>query len=330
VRRREFIFLFGGAAAMFPRCLSAQLVRKIPIIGFLHPGFSEQATGPSQAINHLRDGLTEIGYTEGQTIEIQARWGRGRPETLVGLAEDLVRLRVDILVTVARPSIEAAKAATKDLPIIAVDLESDPVASGFVSSLAAPGGNLTGLFLDLPGLSAKWLQLVREVVPQARRIGVLWDISTGPSQLDAIRIAAKAIPIDLQILEFRDAAGMEDALSTGLKAQPDALIQLGSPLINQAADRVVKFSTERHLPAISPFRSFVEAGGMMSYGPNLPIMFRRALPSYVSKILLGAKPADLPVEEPTNFELVVNLKTARELGITIPPAVFARATEVIE
>jgi putative tryptophan/tyrosine transport system substrate-binding protein len=199
-----------------------------------------------------------------------------------------------------------------------------------VSRLAAPGGNLTGLFLDLPDLSAKWLQLVREVVPQARRIGVLWDISTGPYQLDAIKTAAKAIPVDLQILEFPDAAGMEDALSASLKGQPDALIQLGSPLINQAPDRIVKFSTEHHLPAISPFRSFVEAGGMMSYGPNLPIMFRRALPSYVSKILQGAKPADLPVEEPTHFELIINLKAAKSLALSIPTAMLARAEEVIE
>jgi putative ABC transport system substrate-binding protein len=266
----------------------------------------------------------------GPTIGIQARWGRGKPETLAGLAEDLVRLRVDILVAVARPSIEAAKAASKDLPIIAVDLESDPVASGFVSKLAAPGGNLTGLSLDLPDLSAKWLQLVREVVPQARRIGVLWDISTGPYQLDAIRAAAKAISVDLQIAKFRDAAGMENALSTSLKGLPDALIQLGSPLINHAADRIVKFATEGHLPAISPFRSFAEAGGLMSYGPNLPIMFHRALPSYVSKILQGAKPADLPVEEPTHFDLVINLKAAMALALSIPPALLARADEIIE
>jgi putative ABC transport system substrate-binding protein len=310
--------------------LSAQQVRKVPVIGYLHPGFPEQAIGPSQAMIHLRDGLTEIGYTEGQTFEIQARWGRGKPEALAGLAEDLVRLRVDILVAVARSSIEAAKAATKELPIIAVDLESDPVASGFVRSLAAPGGNLTGLFLDLPNLSAKWLQLVREVAPQARRIGVLWDNSTGPYQLDAIRAAAKAIPVDLQILEFRDAAGMENAMSTSLRGQPDALIQLGSPLINQAADRIVEFATENHLPAISPFRSFVDAGGLMSYGPNLPIMFHRALPSYVSKILQGAKPADLPVEEPTHFELVINLKAAKALTLSIPTAMLARADEVIE
>src|SRR5262245_28677630 len=211
-----------------------------------------------------------------------------------------------------------------------IDLESDPVASWFLCSLAALGGNLTGLFLNLPDLAAKWLQLLREVVPETRRVAVLWDITTGRQQLDAFTAAATAIFVELNVLEFAGATGLENALSTKPKGSPDALIQLGSPLINQMADRMAKFSAEHRLPTISPFRPFVEAGGLMSYGPNLPIMFRRGLPSYVSKVLRGAKAANLPVEQPTHFELVINLKTARALDLNVPPALLARADEVLK
>src|SRR5262245_28168622 len=211
-----------------------------------------------------------------------------------------------------------------------IDLESDPVASWFLSSLAAPGGNLTGLFLNLPDLAAKWLQLLPEVVPETRRVAVLWDITTGRQQLAAFTAAATAIFVELHVLEFAGATGLENALSTKPKGPPDALIELGSPLINQWSDRIAKFSAEFRLPAISPFRSFVEAGGLMSYGPNLPIMFRRGLTSYVSKVLKGAKAANLPVEQPTHFELVINVKTARAPHLTGTPALLARAGEVIE
>jgi ABC-type uncharacterized transport system substrate-binding protein len=328
MRRREFITILGGAAAGWPLAAKAQQARSLPVIGFLHPGFPSY-TGYGAPIVYLKDGLREAGYVEGETVRIEARWGLGKPDTMPALAEELVRLKVDVLVATARPSIEAAKSATKELPIVALDLESDPVASGFVASLAAPGGNITGLFLDAPGLTGKWLQLIREVVPDARRIAVLWDANTGEYQLRAMSAAAKAMSIDLQVLEFRNAVGMESALTAGLKERPQALSQLGSPLINAAGKSIADFLATHRIPGISMFRSFPESGGVMSYGPDLSVWFRR-LGRYVSAVLKGAKPADLPVEQPANFELIVNLKAATALGLTVPHSLLARADEVIE
>lgn len=274
-RRDTVLALLALGAA--PLTADAQKTGKIPVIGFLHPGFPE-ATSGNNSIVGLREGLRDIGYVEGETIKIESRWGLGKPETLPGLAAELVRLKVDVLVATAPHAVMAAKQATGTLPIIANDLESDPVASGFVASLARPGGNITGLFLDLPGLTAKLLQLVREVVPGTQRIAVLWDANTGPYQLRAITAAAKAMSIDLHVLEFRDSTGIENALGSGLKQRPQALIQLGSPLINQAGKRIADFSAKHRLPGISPFRTFPDSGRLMSYGPNLSILFRRIAP----------------------------------------------------
>jgi putative ABC transport system substrate-binding protein len=328
MKRREFISLVGSAAVAWPVTARAQPPRRLQVVGFLSPGFPTY-TGPGTSFTGLKDGLREIGYVEGETVKIEARFGHGRTETLPGFAEELVRLKVDVVVAIARPSIEAAKAATSELPIVALDLESDPVASGFVTSLAAPGGNITGLFLDLPSLAGKWLQLVREVVPDARRIAILWDANTGEYQLRVMSDAAKAMSVDLMVLEFRNAPGMESALTAGLKERPQALIQLGSPLINQLANRTADLLAKHRIPAISPFRSFSESGGVMSYGPVLSVWYRR-LGRYVSTILKGAKPAALPVEQPTNFEFIVNLKVATTMGLAIPPGMLLRADEVIE
>lgn len=284
---------------------------------------------PKAVPQGVRQGLRELGYVEGETIKIESRWGLGKPDTLPGLAAELVRLKVDVLVATAGASVMAAKQATGTLPIIALDLENDPVASGLAASLARPGGNITGLFMDLPGLAGKWLQLVREVVPGARQVAVVWDVNTGPYQLRAITAAAKAMSVDLQILEFRDSAGIENALGSGLKRRPQALIQLGSPLIFQAGKHIAEFSAANRLPGISQFRSFPESGGLIAYGPNLSILFRRIAPQ-IAKILKGAKPGDLPIEQPTHYELIVNLKTAKALGLTIPQSVLLRADQVIE
>ena len=323
-RRDGVLALLALCAA--PRAATAQQARKLPVVGFLHPGFP--LAGSTVIVGGLREGLRDIGYVEGETIKIESRWGLGKPEALTGLAEELVRLKVDVIVAVGPPSVKAAKGASADLPIIAVDLETDPIASGLVASLAMPKGNITGLFLDLPDLTGKWLQLLREVVPGARRIAVLWDVNTGPYQLRATTAAAKALSLDIQVLEFHEATGLEQALSSGLKQRPQALLQLGSPWISQSAPRIAEFSAKNRLPGISPFRMFAENGGLMSYGPNLSILYHRLAP-YISKILKGAKPGDLPVEQPTNFEFVLNLKAAKALGITIPQSVLMQADEVI-
>lgn len=322
MRRRDFVTLVGGVAAAWPLAARAQQARKVPVVGFLNPGFR------SGVLTTLIEGLRDIGYVDGETIKIEPRWAMGRPETLPGLAQELVRLKVDVLIAVARPSIEAARGATADLPIIAVDLESDPIESGFVASLARPGGNLTGLFLDLPTLCGKWLQLIGEAVPGIATIAVLWDSKTGSHQLDAMKAAGR-MSVDFTIVEFHDSVGLDAALNAGLKERPQALIQLGSPLINQLADRIADTLASYRVPSISPFRSFPQNGGLLSYGPDLADMYRQVAP-YVSRILKGAKPSDLPIERPIKFEFVINLKTAKALGLTVPDKLLAIADEVIE
>jgi putative tryptophan/tyrosine transport system substrate-binding protein len=283
MKRREFISLVGGAAAAWPRSARAQQAQKVPIIGFLHPGFLDVG---SPVFDALREGLRDGGYVEGETVKVEARWARGRPEALPELTKELIRLHADVLVATARPSIEAARAATTTLPIVANDLESDPVASGYVASLAHPGGNITGLFLDAPSLCGKWLQQIGDIVPNVKKIAVLWDATTGTYQLEAIKAAAATALIELLVLEFRDSAGLETALEQGMKQGPQAVIQLGSPLIRQAGPRVAEVLASRHVPGTSQFRDFPEAGGLMSYGPDLIALFRRLGPQ-ISKILHG-------------------------------------------
>jgi putative tryptophan/tyrosine transport system substrate-binding protein len=324
MRRRELITLLGGAAAWPLRAQAQQ--GKVPIVGFLYPGFSDPG---SPIFDALGQGLRDVGYIEGETVKIEARWARGNPDTLPQLTRELIQLHADVLVPAARPSIEAARAATTDLPIVVADLESDPVASGYVASLAHPGGNLTGLFLDAPTLCGKWLQQINDIVPAVKKIGVLWDSTTGTYQLDAIRAAATTASIDLVVMEFRDSAGLDTALESGLKQAPQAVIQLGSPLIRQAGTRTADILSARRIPSISQFRTFPDGGGLMSYGPDLIYLFRRIGP-IVGKILRGARPADLPIERPTKFELVINLRAAKALGVTIPGALLATADEVIE
>ena len=326
MRRRDFISSLAGAAVGWPLGARAQQARKLPVIGLLYPGFSTPGPG---TVMEIMGGLRKAGYVDGETVRIEARYALGKPELIAGFAEELVRLKVDVLIAIARPGIEAAKAATRELPIVAFDLESDPVASGYIASYAAPGGNVTGVFLDAPGLTGKWLQQVREVVPDARRIAVLWDAGTGEYQLRALSAAAKAMSVDLQVLEFRSATEMESALVAGLKELPQALIQLGSPLIRELAKRLADISTEHRMPAISMFRNFPDSGGLMSYGPVLPVWFQ-IVGRYVTTILKGAKPADVPVDRPHYFEMVLNVKAATAMGLKFPVGLLAQADEVIE
>jgi putative ABC transport system substrate-binding protein len=323
MNRRELMALLAGTGISLPGLAQAQ---KVPVVGLLHPGFPESG---SPTIDSVRQGLRDVGYVEGENIRLELRWARGKPEMLLQFAKDLVQLRADVLVATARPSIEAARAATAQLPIVANDLESDPIASGYVANLARPGGNITGLFLDAPGLCSKWLQQIREVLPGVKKIGVLWDATTGKYQLDAIRAAANTMSIDIQVMEYRDSEAMVKALELGLKEAPQAIIQLGSPLIRQGAPRVAQIMSSGGVPGISQFRTFPDAGGLMSYGPDLNHLFRRLGP-YVSKILHGARPADLPIERPTKFELVINLRAAKALGIEMPATLLGSADEVIE
>lgn len=310
-----------------PLAGKAEPAKKVPVIGFLSPAFPTASTAVS--FNGLRDGLRSLGYVDGKTIKIESRWGEGKPERLPRLAEELVQLNVDVIVAAAAPSVMAATHATKTIPIVAADLETDPVAGGLVANLARPGGNITGLFLDQPALTGKWLQLLGEVVPGMQHVAVLRDATTGPYQLAAIKAAAHAMSIEIQIVEFRDAALLEDALNTALTNRPQALVQLSSPVVNSQSMVTAEFAAMHRLPGISAFRKFPESGGLMSYGPNLSTFFRRQA-LYVAKILHGAKPGDLPVELPNHFEFIVNLRAASAIGVKVSQSTLMLADEVIQ
>ena len=324
--RRKLAALLAGAALIRSTLTRSQPAQKVPIVGFLHPGFPDSG---SPVFDALSQGLRDAGYVEGETVKIEARWARGKPDALALLTRELIELRADVLVPTARASIEAARAATTELPIVANDLESDPVASGYVASLAHPGGNLTGLFLDAPTLCGKWLQLISDTVSNVKRIAVLWDATTGTYQLEAIKAAAATASVDLLVMEFHDHAGLGTALEAGLEQGPQAVIQLGSPLIRQAGTRTADILSTRRVPGISQFRTFPDGGGLMSYGPELIHLYRRVGP-IVGKILHGARPADLPIERPTKFELVINLKAAKAMGVVFPGLLLATADDVIE
>ena len=328
ISRRRIVVALGASPLSAPLALFAQQPKKIPLVGVLHPGLPPPAAAPPTIVG-LQRGLRDSGYVEGKTVVVEYRYGSGKPETLPGLALELVKLKVDVLVTIGSPSIIAAKPVAGAIPIVAIDLETDPVASGLVASYARPGGNITGLFLDFDGLMGKWLELLTEAVPGIRRAAVLWDATTPQFQLNALAAAAKTRSMELDVVKFKQLAEIEDVLTAALKKRPEALVQLSSPAVNSASAGIAKFTQANRLPAISMFIAFPEAGGLMSYGPNLPIFFRRIWP-LVDKILKGAKPADIPLERPTVLEMVVNLKAARALGIKIPQSILLRADRVIE
>jgi putative ABC transport system substrate-binding protein len=274
--------------------------------------------------------LQDLGYVDGKNIAFELRLSGGKPETFPGLVADLVQRKVDVLFAISAPAVLASKDATGTIPIVGLDLESDAVGAGFVRSFAQPGGNITGCFLDQAGPTSKWLELIGEVVPDTRRIAVLRDPSTGPWQLAAIKRAAEKLGIELAVLDIRSAGELDDALQVGVKDGSRALVQLSSPLFGNAtfAARLADLTAKHRLPAISVFREFADAGGLMTYGPNRVAYYKR-LPVYIDKILKGGNPADLPIEQP-NFDLVVNLKTAKALGIAIPQSVLGRADVVIQ
>lgn len=329
-RRQAALALSGlGAASLRSH---AQQTQKVPVIGFLHPGFPGIA-GTNPAAEATRNSLRREGFVDGETVKIEYRWGHGKPENLPGLAAELVRIKADAILAIGGAAVHATKAATgamaDPIPIIAADLESDPVASGFVANLARPRGNITGLFLDQAGMANKWLQLMQEVVPAMQRVAVLWDVNSGPYQRDAIIAAGHAQSINLRILEFRDSAGLETVINLGMKDRPQAIVQLSSPLISQLGKPIADVLALHRLPGISPFREFATGGGLMSYGPNRTLFFGRLGP-YISRLVKGAKAGELPVEQPTHFEFIVNLKTAKMLGIKFPLAILTRADEIVE
>jgi putative ABC transport system substrate-binding protein len=273
--------------------------------------------------------LRELGWIENQTVAIEYRWGEGRDERFAEIAAEFVQLKVDVILTFGTPSVLAAKKATAAIPIVFA-AAGDPVGTGIVASLARPGGNVTGMSIQQTDLVGKRLELLREILPDLRRLAILADIGSPNSALEMAEAhtAARGLGLDVVTSEVRR---VEDILPAfkAFKDRADALYVCGAPLLTTARTRISILAVGARLPTVHGFREYAEAGGLMSYGPNLPDLFRRAA-GYVDKILRGAKPADIPVEQPTKFDLVLNLTTAQALGLEIPPTLLARADEVIE
>jgi putative tryptophan/tyrosine transport system substrate-binding protein len=306
---------------------AAQPSAPVPRIGLL--SVLSPAIGESKA-ESFRQGLRELGYLEGQNILLESRWAEGHRERLADLAADLVRMKVGVIVTESTVSALAAKQATDTIPIV-MTTSGNPVADGLVASLARPGGLVTGLTMFTPELSGTRLQLLKEVAPQTLLVAVLWNAANpahaGP--LEETKTAAQALGLQLQSVEVHAPSDLDRAFEAMASTRPSALITLADGMLLDNRARIVAFAAQSRLPAIFPDRDFAEVGGLMTYGPNLAANFRRAA-AFVDKILKGAKPADLPVERPMTFELVINLKTAKALGLTIPPTLLFQADEVIQ
>jgi len=321
--RRALLGTAGIGLFVAPLVLDAQPAGRNPRIGILRPG-----SPPDPLLDAFRQGLRELGYEEGRNIRIEYRWAEGRDERLPGLAADLVRLKVDVIVAGAG-AVEAAKHATATIPIV-MPVSGDPVRAGLVASLARPGGNITGLTSLSGELPGKWMELLKETLSRVSRVAVLWDPASDSSQVKTSEVAARSLSVRLHVLKVGRADGFEPALAEARKNDAGALIVLGSPFFYVHRTRLVALAAKHRLPTIYAQREFVVgSGGLMSYGTDFHPQFRRAA-IYVDKILKGAKPADLPIEQPTKFEFVINLKTAKALGLTIPPALLARADEVIQ
>jgi putative ABC transport system substrate-binding protein len=326
--RRAFITLVGGAAAAWPLAAGAQ--RRRYLIGHLAIAApTDTPPPPPSNWNAFVQGLREAGYNEGRNIEFAHRSAHDQPELFPKLASELADLRVDVIFARGTWALAAAKNATSTIPIAGIDLEIDPVETGLVASIARPGGNITGMFLDLSELSGKHLQLLKEIVPRTSRVAVLGDPNINAPQLRELARVASSLALETQALEFKSAVNLDGAFDAAKNWGADALLVLSNPLNLAYRTRIGELAVKARLPTIYLYRAHADAGGLISYGPDLPDMFRRC-GGYVARILNGTRPADLPIQRPARFEMVVNLKAAKALGITIPETVLVRADEVIE
>ncbi|MFO1415316.1 MAG: ABC transporter substrate-binding protein [Burkholderiales bacterium] len=303
----------GGAGAQAPR--------RVPVIGFL-------TTGGIDSLAQFREAMRDLGYAEGRDMRIERRSTEGRAGGLDLLAAELVRLQPDVIYATGPAAVRAARAATSTIPIVVLDLETDPVAAGLVASLARPGGNLTGLFLDQPALAGKWLELAAEVLPGRKRVALLNERAAGKAQLSAAQAAGQRLGFTLQVIDFDHVEAMFAGLDSAAANGAQAVVMLTSPMISNNSKRLAEWAVARRMPGISPFRAFADAGGLMSYGPDL-LAFRRFSATYVDRILKGARPGDLPIQQPARFLFVVNQRAAQALGIALPAPLLLRADEVI-
>jgi putative ABC transport system substrate-binding protein len=323
MKRREFIALVGGAAAWPLAALAQQRTGKLPTIGLIGAGTRQ---GWSQWTAAFVQRLSELGWVEGRTVVIEYRWADGRGDREDEIAAEFVRLKVDVILTVGGTS---ARQATSDIPIVFA-ISADPLSTGLVASLARPGGNITGLSIQSSDLVGKRLEILREAVPELRQLAVMSDFALHAARLEAdgLRDGAKTLGIEVTRSEISRTDDIAAAFEA-LKGRVQAVYVPANRLANASRVRINELALAARLPTMFGFREYVESGGMLSYGPNTPELFRRA-GDFVDKILRGAKPADMPVEQPTKFDLIINLKTAKALGIDIPPTLLARANEVIE
>jgi len=324
VKRREFIVGLGGAVA-WPMVASAQQARKVLHLGVLWPG-----APPDPLVEAVQERLRELGYVEGHQVVSEFRWAKGIPEQLPSLAAELVGLKVDVITAFSTPAAMAAQKATTSIPIVFSGI-GDPLGSGVVPSLSRPGGNATGMSVLATELAAKRLEILQEIVPNMSPVAMFWN-DTNPGMVIRAREsqdAAAKLGVTIQSIGVHDLISFDSAFAAVESGRDLALLTLIDPFTREHRKRIVDFAAQRRLPAIYEAREFVDSGGLISYGPSLLAMQRRVA-DYVDKIFKGAKPGDLPVEQPTKFELVINLKTARALGLTIPPLLIARADEVIE
>lgn len=326
MQRREFITLLGGTAVAWPLAAHAQQPGKVHRIGFLW----DSPDAFVDALEAFRQGLHELGYVEGQTITIEYRWAEGKPERMRELAEELVRLKVDVIVAPSSIYTAAAKRATSTIPIIFMSY-ADPLGSSHVASLARPGGNITGLSLMMTETNVKGLELLREAVPGISRVAVIFDPATpshGPG-LKAVKVAGPTLGLRVQSVPVRSATEYDSAFAAIVRERADAILVLSTPLFIAGAKRLAELCLVNKLPSLFGPKHHVQEGGLMSYSPDRADLWRRGA-IYVDKILRGIDPADLPVQQPTKFDLVINLKTAKSIGLTIPPTLLGRADEVIE
>ena len=326
MKRRAFVTLLGSAVATWPLAARAQQAAKLPTIGYLGSG---TPLTDSQWLAAFVQRLRELGWIDGRNVAIEIRWAEGRAERYAEIAAELVRLKVDVILTHNTPPILAAKQATSVIPIVFATA-GDPVGTGVVASLARPGGNVTGLSTQLNDTAGKRLELVREVVPNLRRLAIIGNIGNPITvlEMNEVKAAAHTFGLEVSVLDIRRADDIGSAFDA-LKGQADALYLCGDPLITTNRIRINTLALGARLPTMSVFRQYVEAAGLMSYGPNYPDLFRRAA-DLIDKILRGAKPADIPVDQATKFDLTINLTTAKVLGLTIPESFLLRADEVIE
>ena len=326
IGRRKFLAALGGAAAAWPLAARAQQPGKLPTVGFLVSG---TPASHGQWFAGLAQRLRELGWIEGRTVAIEYRWAEGRTERAAEIAAEFVQRKVDVIVTAGTAFVVAAKQATSVIPIIFA-AAGDPVGTGLVASLARPGGNITGLSIQQPDVAAKRLELLREVVPSLGRLAILGNVGGPAVVLDMreVQAAARTLGLDVITLEIRRGEDIVPAFEA-LNGRVEALYVVIDPLVNTHRIRINTLALAARVPTMHTFREGVEAGALMSYGPNVPDLFRFAA-DYVDKILRGAKPGDIPVEQPRKFDLIINLTTAKALGLTIPEAFLLRANEVLE